>query len=46
MVKKKHNQTKAEREAGAANLAAWKATNPGQSNLKHGAHSVNIKKRY
>lgn len=39
-------QTKAEREAGAANLAKWKEENPSGGNLRHGAYSKHFRKRY
>ncbi len=44
--KKQTKQTKAEIEAGKRNLANWKAENPAGGNLKHGAHSGTIRKRY
>lgn len=39
-------QTKAKHKAGAANLAKWKEENPSGGNLRHGAHSAHIRKRY
>jgi hypothetical protein len=46
MAKKKKSKTKAELEAGAQNLADWKAENPSGGNLKHGAYSSQIRQRY
>ena len=44
MTKKDHKQTPA--EAGQANLEKWLEANPSRGNLKHGAHSVEVKAKY
>lgn len=42
----KRKKTKRELEASKKNLAKWNAENPAHGNLKHGAHSGTIRKRY
>jgi len=46
MAKKGCKATKAEREAGARNLAKWKEKNPSGGNVTHGIYSKIIQKRY
>jgi hypothetical protein len=46
MAKKGGKATKAEREAGARNLAKWKEKNPSGGNLKHGAYSREVRRRF
>ena len=46
MAKKKHIQTPAEQAAGEKNLSTWLAQNPSHGNLKHGAHSGMVRRRY
>lgn len=43
---KGRKSTKAEAEAGAANLAKWKEENPAGGHLTHGATSATVRKRY
>lgn len=44
--KKGHKSTKAEAEAGAANLQKWKQENPAGGAVTHGAFSKNVRARY
>ena len=47
MGRKKGTKTsRAEQEAGAKNLAKYKAENPSGGRLSHGAHSRHVRKRY
>ncbi len=43
---KNGKQTPAEAEAGCQNLLSWKADHPGEANLKHGAYSNGVRRRY
>ncbi|MCK4488179.1 MAG: hypothetical protein KAU38_15650 [Desulfobacterales bacterium] len=46
MAPKGQKPTKAELEAGKKNLEKWRSDNPQGGNLKHGAHSDHIKRKY
>lgn len=46
MAKKERKSTKAEQEAGARNLAEWKADHPEGGAVKHGAYSRHVRQRY